>query len=749
MSVFPAQDTFVRGELSPRLHARASLDLYKAGLSRCENFLTLPHGGIRKRGGSYFVDEVPNSSRITRIIPFIFSVDQAYVLVLAHLKLRVYAYGARVGTVEVVTPWTEDEVFDVQYVSSADVMWMVHPNHAPRKLTRTAHTSWSLSTESYDDGPFASVNTVKTLKLSPDANTGTITITATGGNVFTADMVGSLVRIDLESYTVIPQWEPNGLLPIPTVNAKVRYEGRIYQTGTAYTATGTGHTYARMGTTPPTHIEGSELDAPLGLSETNVPTSNDVTYHGFSWTYLNSGYGVARITAYNSPTSVTATVTANFPSEQVGVASKLWRLGKLTDATNPNAVTLFEERLTYALRYSTYLSKTGQFDKFQTGPKADDALAFQLAGGGEASDIVWLRDIDGFLAIGTIGGVRSLSGAGIDEALTPSSFKNRQQRTTPCANILPINAGQTSLYVAKGRKALVELALGDQLRFRSEDLGQISDHIPKRGIVEIAFQAHPDPLVWFPLDTGELGCFTYQPSQDVRGMHRHVLGGNGIVESCAVTPGQTGLDDVWLLVRRTINGATKRFIEIITQPLEYVSDVTEAFAVDCGLSRPSGSLVNSVTGLSHLAHQTVDVLADVKVYRGLTVSGTGGVSLPGGATASVWSVGLPFEAGADTLELDVGGKDGSLIGRKKRVTKVILSLLETDLTGLQITSLIRNRWEQVKLQSLAPASTALYTGNVEVPIDDSWEGQGRIRIRHVNPTPCTIRALTPAFDAEP
>ncbi|MER8553029.1 hypothetical protein NKH69_02255 [Mesorhizobium sp. M0976] len=177
--------------------------------------------------------------------------------------------------------------------------------------------------------------------------------------------------------------------------------------------------------------------------------------------------------------------------------------------------------------------------------------------------------------------------------------------------------------------------------------------------------------------------------------------------------------------------------------------IEDAFEVDCGLTY-SGAAVNVVSGLDHLEGQAVDVLAGGKVYKGLTVA-SGQVMLPGGATAAKWQVGLGYQSEANTLELDVGGRDGSIVGRRKKVAKLILSLLETDIAGLQVQSFIRGRWEQVRIPSVvAPGAMAkLFTGNVEVPIDDSWEGQGRVKIRHVNPTPCTIRAMTPVFDAEP
>jgi hypothetical protein len=114
-TLYPVQDTFVRGEISPRLHARASLDLYRAALSKCENFVTLPHGGIRKRGGTIFVGEVKNAAKTTRGIPFIFSSEQAYCLEFGDFYIRVYAYGARVGTVEIASPYADADLFDLAY----------------------------------------------------------------------------------------------------------------------------------------------------------------------------------------------------------------------------------------------------------------------------------------------------------------------------------------------------------------------------------------------------------------------------------------------------------------------------------------------------------------------------------------------------------------------------------------------------------------------------------------------------------
>ncbi|TIQ92591.1 MAG: hypothetical protein E5X64_30960, partial [Mesorhizobium sp.] len=245
-----------------------------------------------------------------------------------------------------------------------------------------------------------------------------------------------------------------------------------------------------------------------------------------------------------------------------------WRLGTFVPGKYVESGSLYEERLAFSRKFSVYASATGDFDNFALGEEDDDALEFVQAGGGQANDITWIAESDGALLIGTLGGVRALSGSGIDEALTPSSFKNRRSRTFGCAKVRPVDAGQSFLYVTRSRKSIAELTQSATGRFTSEDVGQISEHIPKKGVVELAFQTDPDPLLWFPLDNGELGGYTHQPSQEVRGMHRHRIAGSfsgsawGIVESAVITPGQDGNDDLWLFVKRTIGGVTKRYIEI-------------------------------------------------------------------------------------------------------------------------------------------------------------------------------------------
>lgn len=830
VALYPLQDTFVRGELSPRLHARASLDLYRAGLSTCENFLTLPHGGLRKRGGGYYVGELgpssvgPGVNGLIRLFPFIFSADQAYCMEFGELYLRLYAYGARVGTIELTTPWSEDDLDGIQFVQSADEMWLVHPDYPPQKLIREAALTWTLEEFEFEDGPYKDINLTAT-RLTP-ASTGHATpamtanttpagwtVSSSNGSAnawqafdreraqqltFDNDSAG-YIRIQLpagkvaDAYWItadnlssagdmFTEWEFQGSNDGATW---ITLDNRTAETGWSSSETRffeftneTSYTYYQLnvrggGGSDSTNTtiaelaihERAENQTPFNLTASSVTGINDGV--GFKTTDVgrsirllgsDSKWRWAKIISRTSSTVVTIQLYGHALPDTSPIVN--WRMSAFEDGDQPSSVGLYEERLALAQRFKLFASKTGLFDEFTPGEEDDAALDFRNAGGGQANDIVWIADADGFMLIATAGGIRALSGAGIDEALTPTSFKNRKSRTYGCAAMPPVDAGSSFVYASRSRRQLIELTQTQLGRFQSDDIGQVSEHIPKRGIVELTYQSDPDPIIWFPLDTGELAGYTHQPSQEVRGMHRHIWGGSlsgGIaqVERALVTPGQSAPDDLWVAARRTIDGSAIRHLEYVQPPIEY-ADLTNAFYVDSGLTY-AGAATNSITGLLHLAGQSVDVLYRTAagkwfVAKGRTVSGAGAITLPNAATCTRAHIGLPYTATAVTLELDVGARDGSLVGRRKKVSKVILSVLETDVSGLEVKSNIRGEWETARVPAEALSSDGsiiLHTGDIVIPIDDSWAGKGMVQIRHTNPTPCTIRAFTPVFEGEP
>lgn len=175
MRIYDVQSAFARGELSPRLHARTDTDHYALGLEECTNWYVLRQGALRKRPGTRYIAEAKDAETKTRLIPFTFSAEQAFVLEFGDQYVRFYANGGRIETggspVEIATPYGEDDLFALQYTQSADTLYIAHANHAPRKITRMSDTSWAIAQIAFQDGPY--------LPEDPDATT-TLTLSADG-----------------------------------------------------------------------------------------------------------------------------------------------------------------------------------------------------------------------------------------------------------------------------------------------------------------------------------------------------------------------------------------------------------------------------------------------------------------------------------------------------------------------------------------------------------------------------------------
>ncbi len=179
---------FTAGELSPRLDGRNDLSKYPAGCKTLENIVVYPHGAAARRPGTQFIAEVKTSSAKTRLIPFEFSTTQTYILEFGNQYMRVYKDKGQVlsggSAFEISTPYLTAELFDIKFAQSADVMYLCHPNHPVKKLSRTGHTSWTLTSVDFQNGPFMDHN-ISTTTLTPShtsvGSSGNLTLSSTTG----------------------------------------------------------------------------------------------------------------------------------------------------------------------------------------------------------------------------------------------------------------------------------------------------------------------------------------------------------------------------------------------------------------------------------------------------------------------------------------------------------------------------------------------------------------------------------------
>ena len=196
MSMYPSQVSFAAGEVAPSLYGRDDLAKYAVGLRTLTNFIVHPHGGVSNRPGMRFISEVKNSGR-ARLVPFEFSQTDIFVLEFGDMYVRFYKDGAPVlkdGSVyEVVSPWGESELMNLSFAQSADVLYVVHPDHAPMELARYDDDDWRLESFAFINGPFRNVNGTD-ITMKPSGLSGDCTVTASAP-FFKPGHIGSLIGI--------------------------------------------------------------------------------------------------------------------------------------------------------------------------------------------------------------------------------------------------------------------------------------------------------------------------------------------------------------------------------------------------------------------------------------------------------------------------------------------------------------------------------------------------------------------------
>ena len=236
--------------MSPGLHGRVDVARHAVSVATCRNFITKASGGVVKRPGLIYRGEVKDSGDVTRILPFQFNTTTKYLIEAGDLYFRFWVDGARLEIasvpVEVVTPYSSADLVDLRFTQSADVLYLVHPDHAPRMLRRLTATSFELTAYENRNGPFRPLTANLGVRMASSSATGATTITC-GESVFTADMVGALVYLEEQELRSIKPWEP--AQKSVSVGDYRRSDGKVYRCS----AVSTGGTYHVSGSGRPPH----------------------------------------------------------------------------------------------------------------------------------------------------------------------------------------------------------------------------------------------------------------------------------------------------------------------------------------------------------------------------------------------------------------------------------------------------------------------------------------------------------------
>lgn len=139
--------SFSGGELSPEMSGRIDDAKFASGLARCRNMIVRPQGPVENRSGFRYVREVKDSDKKTRLIPFVYSDTQTMIIEMGEGYFRFHTQGQTIldesdDPYEIENDYDEDDLFDIHYVQSADVMTLVHRNYPPMELRRYDATDW-------------------------------------------------------------------------------------------------------------------------------------------------------------------------------------------------------------------------------------------------------------------------------------------------------------------------------------------------------------------------------------------------------------------------------------------------------------------------------------------------------------------------------------------------------------------------------------------------------------------------------
>lgn len=803
---------FSGGEISPEMFGRIDDAKYQQGAARVRNFISKPQGPAENRPGFAYVNQVKDSTKSVRLLSFTFNTTQTMVIEFGDQYMRFHTQGATLNysagaawnsgtaysvgdianlsgtnyyctqahtnntppnatywyalpadfTYEIPSPYLEDELFDVHYVQSADVMTLVHPNHAPRELRRYGASNWQIATIDFGSpiGRPGGVSVTRYIPSSESVNTDTYEthrycVTAIANNLIDESAKSNTAT---RTNNIFVSGAKN-TISWNAVSGAARY--RVYKD--------IGGIFGFIGETTSTSIEDNNISP--DFSRTPPIYEND---------FVGSG---------------------NYPG----------------------AVSYFEQRRVFAgtnnAPQSIWMTKSGTESNMSFGLpiRDDDRIEFRVA----AREANTIRHIVPLTQLLLMTGSAEWRVTSVNsDAITPTSISVKPQSYVGASNAQPVIVNNSMVYAASRGGHIRELGYNWQANgFITGDLSLRAAHLfDNYRIIDMALAKAPTPIVWFVNTQGRLLGLTYVPEQSVGAWHWHDT--KGKFESVA-TVSEADDDVVYCVVKRTINGSEVRYIERMGTRL--FASQRDSFFVDSGatydgrntdntktvtvsgatynkgdtltitssysLFNPPPSLNdigdaiilvdgdqyyrcsiistvsatqanvqidrdlpaglqntattafevarNTISGLNWLEGETVSILENGAVHPQRVVTG-GSITLD--RASSVVHVGLEYNSDLNTLPLALQTEAYGQ-GRVKNINHVWLRVLESSgiFAGPNEDNLV-----EAKQRTTEPYGTPpnLKTQDVKIMLTPTWADNGQIFVRQTDPLPLTVVGVT-------
>ena len=641
--------TFSSGELDPRMRGRTDVKQYLQGALRLRNFRQLAQGGVQTRPGTDFVIEIPEDGRL---IPFIFSEDQSYLLAFVQQQIRVFENSSGVwNNIQTIqTSYNLQQIKELDFTQFSDTMIIVHENKRINVLKRLTFNTFSLSDFEFD-----------------------------------GDDKGEYIFQPYHKFTSSDtHLRANNPASNPTYNAGDSITIGIYRNNGTTGVTDfwkPGHIGLRISILDPSDNVLKEVEV-TALHPGGILQDATVT--------IKKDFGTTGTTLYASTTNTLDwgeplfSDLRGFPSTACFREGRLWFNGP---RTRPSALVA---------------SKTEQFFNFDVGTALDDDAIDFNAATSEVRKIEYLipgRDLTIFTD-----GAEMFTSVDDGEALTPTNMNVKPQTYFGCKRVKPFVFDGAILFVQRGRgKNIREYHFKDLSQaYESPSVSILAGHLIEDPVdsAVLVSSNYPEQYAFFVMANGSMAVLHSIREQESRGWALWFPGTNDAGQTSntvnyansdtrfsSTTHFMSQLDlftseqsndkfksvtvvndDIFVITERRIGGRHRHFIERF--------NTKRYFDLATTVSSPTAT--RNFGGLLTYAGQKVAVRARNAFLGHYTVDELGNITLQDTIEPQVQvEIGLPFLSYLQPMPFDANTRSGTLSGRKRRLSRLIVETYDT------------------------------------------------------------------------
>lgn len=693
---------FSYGEVSPSLYSRTDSAVYTGSAQRIENFFLRAEGGVIKRAGLrsiYQNDIVLNNSKTqqSRLLPFIFSDDERYVVSLEHQKLKFFFIDPLTGVLSLVNTLTQDingntlkftDTFlhEFTFAQAGDVMFICHPTFIPQQIVRLSLSSFQVEPFVFDAR--SDLTKIYQPYYHFHRQGTTLAVSATQGNGVTLT-------------TSDPYFATNG----DHDGITLRYHGaEIEITSVQSTTQATGNIFDSLTVRLPVNsfstTEG-EADIEVTMVKHGLSVNDSITIShagGVGGIANNQINGTRTVIEIIDDDKFVMTAGANANSSEIGGGSPKITTSAPTTSWEeqsysvlrgyPGAVTFHQNRLvfggTLSQPDSMWFSKSGEYYNFDVGTAKDDESIHVTASVGEINQIRHLvsnRDLQVFTATSEMY-VPAFS----NQPITPTNIIVRRQTPFGCDFVRPQALDGATLFVQKGGAIVREYVFADtEAAYVASPISLISSHLIKTPIemnTMYGAMSRSESYVFVVNYYGTISVFNSNRGEDRAGWTEFTT--QGYFNSTVTID-----DRVFASIIYDQGDGTQKFA-ICEFDEAYNTDVSGIYNGAAGVFDVSdfyadGAVLNVIDGNNYVGE--------------FTVSG-GEVDVSAiDPTLSQAEIGMKFDVTLTTNPLDISTGAGPVTGTPRRVGSVVVDLHDTLSATVNGANLVlRNVTDDLSLQ---------------------------------------------------